>query len=474
MGGDRSCSVVRSTAVLMAVTTLVGGLVIAGCRRAPASPANAILITIDTLRADHLGIHGYVRDTSPNLDALARAGTWFERCYAQSVTTRASHATIFTATYPSTHGVLSNGEKYPDRPSLMTALKAAGYTTAGFVSSVVVARTWGAQAQLDHFDDAATTTEVNRPNMAERPARDTLQAVLAYLERRDGSKPFFVWIHLIDPHGPYTAPIEPDRFVGDAHAKPGQRKIPLGETNLGFRNIPRYQILNGNQDPDYYVARYDAEIRYADDALGEFVARLRELDLFEPTLMVVTSDHGETLAEPTHRRFFSHGLTVYEEVSRIPLIVHEPFGGRRLRALDTTLPALALDIAPTMLDLLGVASPPEFEGRSMLAGARAADTVAFSLGSYGSRLIEQEMGSQFGAREGPWRYIRNSVDGYEELYDHRSDPGETRNLAEAYPDELERARQQMDELLARPTSRNEQSPIDQPERERLRALGYVR
>ena len=106
-----------------------------GCQR---GPTNAILITIDTLRADHLGIDGYPRDTSPTLDALARAGTWFPRCYAQSVTTRASHASLFTASYPRTHGVLANAETYPaDRPSLMTALRARGFVAAGFVSSVL-------------------------------------------------------------------------------------------------------------------------------------------------------------------------------------------------------------------------------------------------------------------------------------------------------------------------------------------------
>lgn len=456
----------------MAVAVALGGA--AGCRRTPPRPPNAILITIDTLRADHLGVYGYVRDTSPNLDAIARAGTWVERLYTQSVTTRASHATIFTGCLPRTHGVLSNVEEYPDRPSLMTALKADGYATAGFVSSVVLNKKFGAQRQFDHFDDSPTTTELNRANMAERPARDTFQAVLAYIEQLDKTRPFFVWVHLIDPHGPYTAPVDPDRFVHDEHAKLGRRVLPLGSTNIGFGDIPRYQILHGERDPEYYIARYDAEIRYVDLAFGEFVARLRTLGLYDEALLVVTADHGETLDEANHRRYFSHGLVAYEEVSRIPLIVHEPRDQKRLAALDRNAPALSIDLAPTMLDMLGVEAPPEMEGRSMLRAPRGVDEVAYSLGSYGSPVLEQQMGTQLSLRQGPWRYIFNTLDRGEELYDHRFDPAEEHNVAATTADTLEEARRLLTDYLQQPAQQNRASDVSPEERERLKALGYVK
>ena len=458
--------------VAVALACTFGGA--AGCRRTPARPPNAILVTIDTLRADHLGVYGYERDTSPNLDAIARAGVWVERLYTQSVTTRASHATIFTGCLPRTHGVLSNSEEYPDRPSLMTALRAGGYSTAGFVSSVVLNQKFGVQRQLDHFDDAATTTELNRSNMAERPARDTFQAVLAYLEQVDKTRPFFVWVHLIDPHGPYAAPVDPDRFVHDEHAKPGRQALPLGSTNVGFGDIPRYQILHGERDPDYYIARYDAEIRYADQALGEFVARLRALGLYDELLLVVTADHGETLDEANHRRYFSHGLVAYEEVSRIPLIVHEPHDQKRLGALDRNAPALTIDLAPTMLDMLGVEAPPEMEGRSMLRAPRAVDEVAYSLGSYGSVIHEKQMGTQWSLRRGPWRYIFNTLDGGEELYDHRVDPGEEHNVAAITADALEESRRLLADYMKQPAQQNRASDVSPEERERLKALGYVK
>ena len=454
---------------MVVVAGMVAGA--AGCSR---PPTNLILITIDTLRADHLGMYGYVRDTSPHLDALARDGTSFARCYAQSVTTRASHASLFTACYPGTHGVLSNVEEYPDRPSLMTALRARGYVAAGFVSSVVLNQKFGVQHQLDYFDDATTTTELNRRNMAERPARDTLQAALAYLEHRDPLRPFFLWVHLIDPHGPYSAPENPDRFVGDAHSTPGRRRLPLGETNIGFGDIPRYQILQGIQDPDYYVARYDAEIRYADDALGTFFDHLRALGLYDRTVIAVTADHGETLDEPTHRRYFSHGLVAYEEDAHIPLVIHEPAGRRRLADVGATAAVLEIDIAPTLLELLGVDAPGEFEGRSVLRGPRAPEEPIFSLGSYGSPQTERMMGTQKGVLRGPWHYLINSLDGAEELYDHRDDPREARNVAAANPEVLGDLRRVLADFLANPGTRNRASDVSPAERERLRALGYVR
>ncbi|MEO6030169.1 MAG: sulfatase [Candidatus Binatia bacterium] len=463
MAGRRLCAA-------LAVTLLA-----LGCEQRPTGPANAILITIDTLRADHLGIDGYQRDTSPTLDALGRAGTWFPRCYAQSVTTRASHASLFTGCYPRTHGVLANSETYPaDRPSLMTALHARGYATAGFVSSVVVNRKFGADRQFDHFDDEATTTELNRPSMAERPARATLDGVQRWLEQRDPAKPFFLWIHLIDPHGPYTAPTEPERYVGDAHAKPGQRVLQLGAGNAGFGEIPRYQVLNDVRDPSYYVARYDAEIRYVDDALAGFFAKLKALGLYDRTLLVVTADHGETLDEPTHHRYFSHGLVAYEEDARIPLIVHEPAGTKRLAGADTQRPVLSIDVAPTMLDLLGVEIPAAFEGRSVVPAMRAADDTLYSFGSYGTPLQEQRMGTQLSVRRGPWRYILNTIDGSEELYDHGSDPREAMNVAAAHPTELADLRRVVADFRAGKGTRNPESALSDDEREKLKALGYVR
>lgn len=443
-----------------------------GCNRTPASP-HVLLVTIDTLRADHLGIYGYARETSPTIDGIAREGIAFTRCYTQSTTTRASHASLFTASFPRTHGVLSNFEVYGDPPSLMTALRARGYVTAGFVSSAVLNHNFGVQRQLDHFDDATTAKELNRPSMSERPARDTLSAALAYIEQLDRGRPFFVWIHLIDPHGPYAAAVDPDRFVGDAHSRPGLQSLPVGEGNVGFGDIPKYQLLNGIRDPDYYVARYDAEIRYADDELRTFFDRLRELDLYDHTLLVVTADHGETLDEPTHQRHFGHEFLAYEEDTRIPLIVREPATRRRLAELDRDAVVHSMDVAPTILDLLGIEIPAGFEGKSLLRAAHAADDPVFSFGAYGSR-DERTIGTQRSVLRGPWRYVLNTRDRTEELYDRRDDPGEARNVAGEQPEQLAGLRRALDDFMARPGKQNRAPILDPAERKRLEALGYGR
>ncbi len=442
------------------------------CRR-PVPPPNVIFITVDTLRADHLGIDGYGRDTSPTLDALARAGVWFPRCYTQSATTGASHASIFTAALPPTHGVLSNHEQFPDRPSLFRTLRAQGWVTAGFVSSVVVGRKFGAQRELDHFDDEATSVEHTRPERGERVAADTLAAAGDWLAARGDARPFFAWIHLIDPHGPYAAPVAPDRYVNDGKATFGTRALPAGASSWVFGAIPSYQVLGEHRDPEYYVARYDAEIRYSDDALGAFFVRLRTLGLWDRTLVVVTADHGETLADPHHHRYFSHGVVTYEEVSRVPLIVHEPGGRGRLARVDATRPVMAIDIAPTVLDLLGIEAPATFEGRSILRGAHGPETPLVSLGAYGRDELEKRIGTQFSVRRGPWRYVVNSRDGSEELYDHRDDPAERRNVAATTAAILAELRPTLQGVLAATGGAARPVDITPEHREKLRALGYV-
>ena len=447
-----------------------------GCRRGEppsARPASAVFVTVDTLRADHLGFAGYPRDTSPHLDALAREGTAFPGAYSVSATTGASHASLFTSLYPHEHGVVANRQRFPrGLATLMRALRGRGYRTAGFVSSVVVGRKMGLQDEFDHFDDQGTTAELNRPQRPERPAAATLEAAAAHLAGLPADMPFFLWAHLIDPHGPYAAPEEPDRFVGDAHASPRPLLLPIGSADWVMGRIPAYQVLGDRREADFYVARYDAEIRYADEALGRFFARLRQIGRWDDTLVVVTADHGETLAEPGHKRYFAHGTITYDEVVRIPLVVREPHGERRLRAAPADQAVTSLDVAPTVLDLLGQPPEPAFRGRSLLRGARPAAPV-FSFGAYGTELLEKTIGTQFSVLEGPWRYVVNSQDGSEELYDHRDDAAESRNVAVQQPARRAALRAALAGL--RSESRREAQAVEMTaeHHQALRALGYV-
>jgi arylsulfatase len=459
-----------------ALALAVLALAAAGCGgRAPArsAPANLILITVDTLRADHLGAYGYPLATSPSLDALAREGTVFAACYSQSATTAASHATLFTSRYPQSTGVRSNAERFPDQPSLMAVLRHNGYTAAGFVSSVVVGRKFGIQKEFDAFDDAATTTEATRRERGERPAEATLAAALAKVDEIAGRGPFFLWVHLIDPHGPYQAPREPDRFVGDPHYAPERRELAIGASNWVWGEIPAYQALPGATDAALYLARYDGEIRYVDDALGGFLAGLRARSLYDDSFVVVTADHGETLLDAAHKRLFSHGTIAYEEVVRVPLIVKEPRGVRSLDELRDERVRL-LDLAPTLLALLDLPPEPGFQGRDIRGPGGGARLPVFSFGSYGSTRLESRVGTQFTVLKGSFRYLLNTLDGSEELYDHTSDPGEARNLAPANPAVREALRQELADFLTRtPRAGSELIEESREHSEALKALGYL-
>ncbi len=447
----------------------------AACRRsppAPPRPPNLVLVTIDTLRADHLGFAGYRRDTSPRLDGFAREARVFSRCYSQSATTGASHATLFTSLPPTLHGVLANRNLFPTHlPTLMGALRARGFRAAAFVSSVTLGHRTGLDGAFDHFDDRFTATEATRHERAERPAADTLAAADRYLTALPRDRPFLVWIHLIDPHGPYQAPQDPDRFVGDGPAAE-PRLLPIGASDWVLRQIPAYQALEGRRDAAFYVARYDAEIRYADEQLGRFFDRLRQLGLYDESVVAVTADHGETLDDPGHKRYFAHGAITYEEVVRVPLVVREARGGRRLHAVAADRPVGLIDLAPTLLDLLGQPVPPTFEGRDLLRAAPSEDEAIFSLGAFGTDVLEKEIGTQFSVRRGPWRYIVNSPDGSEELFDHRTDPTEQHNVAGAEPALREARAAELRAFLAR---RVPAAPMteDPAQIEALRSLGYV-
>ncbi len=439
-----------------------------------AKQPNVILVTIDTLRADHLGIDGYPVDTSPNLDALARAGNYFTACYSQSAATGPSHASLFTSNYPQSTGVRSNEQQFPELPSLISVLRAEGYVAAGFVSSVVLGRKFGIQRTFDHFDDQATTVEANRRDRGERPAAATLAAAQAFLESPGLRQPFFLWVHLIDPHGPYEAPEHPDRFVGNVHYEQYRGELTAGTSNWEWNRIPAYQVLAGSTDAAFYIARYDGEIRYVDEAMGTFLARLKQLGLYDESLIAVTSDHGETLTEPGHKRLFSHGTIAYEEVVRVPLIVKTPRSGRALDGIRTAAPVTLLDLAPTLLALSGLDSPGTFQGRDLTRARIRPNDAIFSFGSYGSTRLEQRIGTQFTVRKGPFRYIQNTVDDSEELYDHAADRLESQNIVALHPSIRARLRSDLSAHFASaPAGDAEAIENSREHAEKLKSLGYL-
>jgi arylsulfatase A-like enzyme len=429
-----------------------------GCERNDAR--NLLLVSLDTVRRDHLPTYGYGRATAPRTDALAQRSVVFENAFAQHANTHPSHASMFTGLYPHVHGSMINGEILRREPwTLAQILGEGGFRTAAFVSGATMLAATGLDRGFADYDDAVTGLR--------RPGRETARRAVEWLRALPAEERFFLVVHLFDAHGPYR-PRAPhtDRFRAP---DPG----PV------LDRIPHYQRLSDPEGrPEVhlngYVDRYDATIRYQDDQVGLL---LDALDL-DRSVVVILSDHGETLGERYHP--LDHGARVFDEQIRIPLIVHAPgLEPRRVQDLVQTV-----DLLPTLLELLHVPAPPDLEvqGRSLvplLQGQRIEPLSVFSsavtLPKRYDRSYRLKPGRQLHAlRTERWKLIvyPGVEEDYVELYDLERDPGETRNRADAEPrirDELHaRLRQWL--ALGRPEAAPE---VDPGLRRYLEDLGYV-
>jgi arylsulfatase A-like enzyme len=253
-------------------------------------------------------------------------------------------------------------------------------------------------------------------------------------------RPTFIWVHLMDPHGPYFPPDDYRRRFDPAdYVWPGDAPLPLGTTNFGLHLIPAYQIVAAETDPARYRARYDAEIRYTDDHVSAIVAALRTRGLWDRTLFVLTADHGEALGE--HDYWFAHGWFVSDDQLHVPLIVHGAGfpAGRRVGASVSLV-----DVAPTILEAVGLPPTPAMEGRSLdpLLAGDAADRDAFAQTYYGEGLVALRAGRLKYVFKPPLaspHQVRPASDpvlpaeSMEWLFDLAADPGETTNLVATHP-----------------------------------------
>src|SRR3954468_10814830 len=286
---------------------------------------NVLLITIDTLRADALSSYGGAAKT-PNLDALASRGTRFDFAHAHAVLTRPSHASILTGLYPYEHGVRDHSgyRLRPGTTTIATLLKAAGFATGAFVGGVPLERRFGLDGGFDVYDDRfGRTGNASDFTLAERPAGEVVEAALKWIDGQQGR--WFAWVHVFDPHAPYTPP-------------------------------PPF-------DSEYAGRPYYGEVAYVDQALGPLFEAVRSSRT--PTTIVVTGDHGEGLGDHGE---LTHGLLAYETTLRIPLIVTQ-LGTQHHQGQVSHYPARHVDIVPTLLDAVGAAAPPDLHGRSLLPGS---------------------------------------------------------------------------------------------------------
>jgi arylsulfatase A-like enzyme len=442
-------------------------LALAGCGR-PEHPRSVVLVTIDTLRADHLGFAGYAQPTSPNMDALAAVSTVFDTAVPTCPATAPSVASILTGLHKAAHGVRRNGSALaPAVTTLAERLRAAGWRTLARGTNPVLGTRQGFAQGFDVFLLPAYSNESTAAPAVARDVRVLLDDV--------GDGPFFLWVHFFDPHGPYVAPKSFEApFAADAYRRAGETDLPVATSNSGFHVIPRYQALPFLRRPEDYRLRYDAEIRYVDEGVGEVVAALRALGLWDRVVFVLTADHGESLGE--HDYYFQHGRLAYDDCLRVPLVIHAPgvpSDGHHVR------PSVSLvDVLPTILELVGLPLPDGIAGRSLLPLARGeetADRPAFAQLYYGRHQSAMRLGSM--------KIIGTTSPDTVEMYDVAKDPGELQDLAPTRTDEAAKLRWQLGAWLVaqRPPSApsapddaaSEPAAVDPDLQQKLRTLGYA-
>lgn len=451
--------------VLALLPALVGAMACGSGRRSQQRP-NVLLVSLDTVRADHTSLLGYARKTTPHLEALAREGAVFTRAYTMSSTTGPSHATLFTGLYAPEHGVAHNGMPLPAKAVTMAEyLQARGYRTAGFVSSFVLAKQFGFGQGFAHYDDEFDAEGSSLPlrvwerhvvpgGAFDRSGARTTDRAVAWLEHNAGQpEPFFVFVHYFDAHEPYAA-------------------LPAEQKALAASGPPA---------PSDEVDRYDGEIRYVDEQVGRLLDTLDKLGVAKSTWVIVVNDHGQGL---TNHNDAYHSINIYEECVRGVFVVRGPGG---VAGVVSDAPIEHVDVLPTVLDLVAPGSEAGLglPGKSLVAELAGHRTLKRGRPIYVYRQLyplpgvvrgTRVVGEQFGIRVGRWKYIEGTEDGVRELYDLTKDPGELRNLADEAPDERRHLAQRLDGWEAGLKKHSLRASAPRPSREdrrKLQALGYL-
>ncbi len=455
---------------------------------------NVLLITIDTLRADHLGSYGYHRDTSPAIDALASRSVLFERAISTSATTLPSHLSILTGLYPHQHGLVANrgGMKHPFYPmdgrrSVAELLEREGYSTAAFVSGKTLKGETGIRAGFQTYI---------HPSGPTRLGLDTNQLAFEWLNQhadKSSDQPFFAWVHYWDPHEPNEPPAPYDtmfatderlkQIVKERNIDPArlQNAFDPGEIARIFHPHIFWSLRAGKnlavpevQEADVWrlLNQYDGDIRYTDDCVQALLGKLEELGLAERTIIIVVSDHGQALGR---HDWLDHGR-IHDENIHVPLIIHFPDDlvqqPQRIQGVVSTV-----DIMPTVMARLPLKATLEFEdqaeGKDLLA-SEFNRPYAFSHRS--ERPRPWEPGRKFALTYDDWK-LHRLEEGSDQLYNLKSDPGELVDIAHTRPEALKRLEKLVRRILdSRPAGLGPASTLTDAEKAAyksdLRALGY--
>jgi arylsulfatase A-like enzyme len=454
-----------------AALALLASLALASCApradEKPARPRNVIFILVDTLRADHLGAYGYPRKTSRNVDAFARRSIFFRDARSQAPCTFPSVNSILTSRYPAAFlGQPGQAMGIPERiPSLAEILRLRGYRTVAVSSSAVVRNT---PSQHNPSAGYGRGFEVFQEQCVWKSAACVNRQTLGYLQRSGGEeragdeRPLFLYLHYIDPHGPYNPPhAYPRRF---ATAEPGKPFIRNGNPNpigdMLYKGAPDPGVTPA--DLQHLIDLYDDEISYLDSQLARLFRTLKKEGWLDDSIVVFAADHGEEFLEHGH---IKHCRTVFDSSVRVPLFFHIP--GVEARSLDQ--PVQNLDIVPTLLDYLGVpATGLTLEGESLrplIEAGTAGDPHQYSLsGPYRS------------VADGRFKLIQDLAGGTFWLFDLQKDPGEKQDVLAAERRSFHRLRDALGGWLAQTEGQGRADESLRKAREaeeKLRSLGYL-
>ena len=513
---------VRAFAVTLALSALA-------CRDAPEANEprgpNVLLITIETLRADHVGGYGYRRNTTPNLDRLAAQGARFDNTVAQAPFTLPSVASIMTGRTPPNHGVRNHPAILaPEITTLAEQFQAAGYQTAGMTRHTWLRRKSGLDQGFDTYD--------NNKFSAGLDARSLSLAAVDWLEARDPGKPFFLWLHFLDPHLPYTPSypysvlyrndddeprakhlrsmlaVERNTFEPTPYADiPGgphyDLVFPYYPDNAALLDLAFWRRSRGSIffDGARYAGEtvrevkdlYDGAIAYTDDNIARIMKTLDELGLDETTVVAVTGDHGEAFGE--HDVYFTHDFTLYDEVLRVPLVMRYPPAIEAGTAIPQQV--RLMDLAPTLLELSGIEPTTlgDIDAVSLVPlveGGSLPYLDAYAESAPRRSMFPEHKRVYFDGNRGKWRMVRTDQwkliriphpdgDRYE-LYDLVNDPNETSNLYDELPGEAGKLIPVLEAWMRADPARDadksaeedaELEGLDPAAEQQLKTLGYI-
>ena len=398
------------------------------------SAPNVVLITIDTLRADHLGCYGYKQIKTPNIDGLAADSSRFERAYTVVPVTLPSHTAMLTGTYPMLSGMhdFSANKLSPQQVTMATVLKQAGYATGAVVASAVLDSRFGLNQGFDFYYDHFDFSRLEESNLdeMERPGNVVADQALDWLGK-NSQKKFFLWMHLYDPHYPYRPP------------EPYSR--------------------------EYASQPYDGEIAFADEQVGRLLRFLKDKGLYQNTVIVLSGDHGESLGEHGEK---THGFFIYNVTMHVPLIIHLPGKPATQTVAD---PVSLVDLMPTVLAATGLDIPSQVQGRSLLSALRG-EKIDRDRTLYGETFLPRlhfNWSELRGAENAKYHFIDAPRP---ELYDLTKDPGELRNLfpeKKAVAEEMRAKLAGLIRVYSAGKELAEKTGLDPALMERLKSLGYA-